>query len=72
MEVVTRLQKSFGGGGDGSSPVPNRSKAWRGSTYGVPGIVGISKSIGMRREYRTALISAAVTGTIDVREEIAS
>jgi len=31
----------------------------------------IEKSIGMLREYRTVLISAAVTGKIDVREEVA-
>ena len=30
----------------------------------------INKSIGLLREYRTALISAAVAGKIDVREEV--
>lgn len=31
----------------------------------------VQKSLGIHREYRTALISAAVTGKIDVREEVA-
>jgi len=31
----------------------------------------VRKSIDLLREYRTALISAAVTGKIDVREEVA-
>lgn len=31
----------------------------------------VRKSINLLREYRTALISAAVTGEIDVREEVA-
>ena len=31
----------------------------------------IKKSIDLLREYRTALISAAVTGKIDVRKEVA-
>lgn len=34
-------------------------------------IAKVSKSIDLLREYRTALISAAVTGKIDVREEVA-
>jgi type I restriction enzyme S subunit len=32
----------------------------------------LRSSVGTLREYRTALISAAVTGKIDVREEVAS
>jgi restriction endonuclease S subunit len=32
----------------------------------------IDESLAKLREYRTALISAAVTGKIDVREEVAS
>ena len=32
----------------------------------------ISKAVSLLREYRTALISAAVTGKIDVREEVSS
>ena len=31
-------------------------------------VVCVDNSIGSRREYRSALISAAVTGKIDVRE----
>jgi type I restriction enzyme S subunit len=31
----------------------------------------VQKAIGQLNEFRTALISAAVTGKIDVREEIA-
>jgi type I restriction enzyme S subunit len=34
-------------------------------------ILNVSRSIDLLREYRTALISAAVTGKIDVREEVA-
>ena len=48
-------------------PVPQNQETGRIDTL----IQKINEAIGRLKEYRTALISAAVTGKIDVREEVA-